>query len=57
MFSTKKAAQYYFGITFAGLTIKPCNETEFRSWYEKNYELPYTKEAYEAATFIWNKYA
>lgn len=55
MFSTKKAAQYYFGITFAGLTIKPCSETEFRSWYEKNYELPYTKEAYEAASFIWNK--
>ena len=48
-------AEKYFGKNYWGLTIPECSETEFKTWWEKNKEIPYDSYYYEVAQFVWDQ--
>lgn len=52
----KEKAQFYFGMTFAGLNCKPCEFKEFNHWYLETHYMPATYEIYLIAQWIWHYY-
>lgn len=52
----KEKAQYYFGMTMAGLNIKPCSYEEFKKWYDNSHDAEATYEIYLIAQWVWNYY-
>ena len=54
----KKIAQYFFGVHFSGLDIKPCDAIKFDEWYEATHHdvtQMQLEAAYEAAKWVWNQ--
>lgn len=52
----KKIAQYFFGVHFSGLDIKPCDAIKFGEWYEATHHdvtQMQLEAAFEAAQWVW----
>ena len=47
-------AEKYFGKNYWGLTISRRSEPEFKTWWEKNKDIPYDSYYYEIAQYVWD---
>lgn len=50
-------AERFFGKNYWGLTISRCSEEEFKTWWERNKDIPYNSYYYEVAQYVWDKYS